>query len=282
MKKISTLLVEAKITELLMDANFDIGEDFIANLNKKIEEENSDVAKLVLSQLIENDNIAKLERIPMCQDTGMAVIFIELGQEVQLVGKNIYEAINDGVKKAYEEGYLRKSVVSDPLFNRVNTQTNTPAIIHFDIVQGDEIHITVAPKGFGSENMSAIKMLKPADGVEGVKNFVLETVKKAGPNPCPPIIVGVGIGGTFEKAAILSKKALTRDINTQNKDERYACLEKELYESINKLNIGPAGLGGKTTALAVNIEYFPTHIAGLPVSVNICCHAYRHKTGVVR
>ena len=281
MKEICTSLIEKKVTELLLEANFDIGDEFLDNLYKQSENENIDLAKLVLNQLIDNDKIAKTEKLPMCQDTGMAVIFVELGQDVHLTGKSLYNAINDGVKEAYIGGYLRKSVVDDPLFSRINTNDNTPAIIHTDIVSGDGVRITVAPKGFGSENMSAIKMLKPADGVNGVKEFIIETVKKAGPNPCPPIIVGVGIGGTFEKVAYLSKKALTREIGVQNKDKRYAELEKDLLNTINTLNIGPAGLGGKTTALSVNIEFFPTHIAGLPVAVNICCHAYRHKTGYV-
>ena len=281
LREINTLLIEKEVTKLLLEANYDIGEKFLDNLYKQSESESSDLAKLVLNQLIDNDKIAKTEKIPMCQDTGMAVIFIEIGQDVHLNGKNLYDAINDGVKEAYTVGYLRKSIVDDPLFSRINTKDNTPAIIHTDIVPGDKINITVAPKGFGSENMSAIKMLKPADGVNGVKDFVIETVKKAGPNPCPPIIVGIGIGGTFEKVAYLAKKALTREIGVHNKDKRYADLEQELFYSINTLNIGPAGLGGKTTALSVNIEYFPTHIAGLPVAVNICCHAYRHKSGYV-
>lgn len=281
LREVDTLLIEKKVAELLLEANFDIGDEFLENLYIQGENESTNLAKLVLNQLIDNDKIAREERIPMCQDTGMAVVFIELGQDVHLAGKNLYDAVNDGVKEAYTQGYLRKSVVDDPLFCRINTKDNTPAIIHTEIVPGDKVHITVAPKGFGSENMSAIKMLKPADGVEGVKNFVIETVKKAGPNPCPPIIVGIGIGGSFEKAAYMAKKALTREIGEYNDDKRYADLEKELFESINTLNIGPAGLGGKTTALSVNIEFFPTHIAGLPVAVNLCCHAYRHKSGYV-
>ena len=281
LKEINTSLIERKVEELLQEANFDIGEEFLKNLCEHRENESNDLSKVVLNQLIDNNLIAKSERIPMCQDTGMAIVFIEIGQDVHLIGKNLYDAINDGARQAYISGYLRKSVVADPLFSRINTNDNTPAIIHTDIVPGDKVHITVVPKGFGSENMSSIKMLKPADGVDGVKELVLETVKKAGPNPCPPIIVGIGIGGTFEKVAYLSKKALTRDIGAHNKDERYAKLERELLESINALNIGPAGLGGKTTALAVNIEFYPTHIAGLPVAVNICCHAYRHKSAYV-
>ncbi len=281
LRVVDTLLIEKKVAELLLEANFDIGDEFLENLYVQSENESTNLAKLVLNQLIDNDKIAKEEGIPMCQDTGMAVIFLELGQDVHLAGKNLYDAVNAGVKEAYTQGYLRKSVVDDPLFCRINTKDNTPAIIHTEIVPGDKVYITVAPKGFGSENMSAIKMLKPADGVEGVKKFVTETVKKAGPNPCPPIIVGIGIGGSFEKAAYMAKKALTRDIGVHNNDKRYADLEKELFESINTLNIGPAGLGGKTTALSVNIEFFPTHIAGLPVAVNLCCHAYRHKSAYV-
>ncbi|QSX06768.1 fumarate hydratase [Sedimentibacter sp. zth1] len=282
MKQINTILIEEKVKELLLEANYSIGNDVLDSINKGIELETKELPKLVLQKIIENDDIAENERIPMCQDTGMAVIFLEIGQGVILTGKSLYDAINGGVEKAYTKGYLRMSVVDDPLFERKNTNKNTPAIIYTDIVDGDEIKITVAPKGFGSENMSAIKMLKPADGVDGVKDFVVETVKKAGPNPCPPIIVGVGIGGTFEKAAYLAKKALTREIGCHNLNQSYESLEREILLLVNELNIGPAGLGGKTTALGVNIEYFPTHIAGLPVAVNICCHAYRHKSGIVR
>lgn len=282
MKEINTNDIKKKVTELLLDASYDIGQNFLDNLNKQKENEQNELSKVVLSQIIENDKIAYSEKIPMCQDTGIAVIFLEIGQDVILVGENLYDAVNKGVEDAYVKGYLRKSVVSDPLFDRVNTKTNTPAIIHTDIVSGEEVHITVAPKGFGSENMSMIKMLKPADGVEGVKEFVIETVKKAGPNPCPPIVVGVGIGGTFEYVTYLAKKALTRDIGKHNSDKHYENLEIELLEKINNLNIGPAGFGGKTTAIAVNVEFFSTHIAGLPVAVNICCHAYRHKSGIVR
>jgi fumarate hydratase subunit alpha len=229
----------------------------------------------MLDKIIINSDIASKENMPMCQDTGMAVIFVELGQDVHIVGGSLKEAINEGIRQGYSEGYLRKSVVKDPL-TRVNTGDNTPAVIHIDIVDGEELKITIAPKGFGSENMSRIKMLKPSDGVEGVKEFVLETVKIAGPNPCPPIIVGVGIGGTFEKAAELSKKALLRSIEERNNDTYYSDLEDELITKINKLGIGPQGFGGKTTALGVNIETYPTHIAGLPVAVNISCHATRH------
>ncbi|GFR36456.1 fumarate hydratase [Thermobrachium celere] len=236
--------------------------------------------KKILDILIKNSEIAENEKMPMCQDTGMAVVFMEIGQDVHIVGGNLEDAINEGVRQGYIEGYLRKSVVKDPL-DRVNTKDNTPAIIHYSIVPGDKIKITVAPKGFGSENMSRLKMLKPADGVEGVKKFVLETVKEAGPNPCPPIVVGVGIGGTFEKAAFLAKKALLRSVDEENKNPYYAQLEKELLEEINKLGIGPQGFGGLTTCLGVNIEVYATHIAGLPVAVNINCHATRHKEAVI-
>ncbi|MBR2191090.1 MAG: fumarate hydratase, partial [Eubacterium sp.] len=223
--------------------------------------------------------IAKNESIPICQDTGMAVVFVEVGQNVK-VKRSLTEAINEGVRQGYTEGYLRKSVVSDPL-ERVNTNDNTPAIIHYDIVDGNEIKITLAPKGFGSENMSKIVMLKPADGIEGVKEVVINAVKDAGPNACPPMVVGVGIGGTFEKCAILAKKALARDLNSKNENQLYADLEDELLEKINKIGIGPGGLGGTQTALGVNVETYPTHIAGLPVAVNICCHVNRHVTRTI-
>ncbi len=278
MRQIEADIIKENVKQLLLKASYDIGERMTEKLNNALKNEESSVGKHVLKQIIENDEIANDEKIPMCQDTGMAVIFIELGQEVVVTNGSLYDAVNQGVSVAYIEGYLRKSVVDDPLFERVNTKNNTPAVIHTEIVKGDRIKITVAPKGFGSENMSAVKMLKPADGVEGVKEFVLKTVKKAGPNPCPPIIVGVGIGGTFEKSAILAKKSLLREVGEHNINLKYKQLEEELLESINKLGIGPAGLGGKNTALGVHIEYFPTHIAGLPVAVNICCHAYRHSS----
>ena len=231
----------------------------------------------MLTQLIDNNKIAADEQIPICQDTGMAVLFVEYGDKVVISDGSFEDAVEEGVRQAYTEGYLRKSVVSDPVFDRKNTKDNTPAVIHTRIVPGDKIKITAGGKGFGSENMSAIKMLTPSAGVEGVKQFVLDTVAYAGPNPCPPIVVGVGIGGTFEKAAQLAKRATLRSIEVSNSDEKYASLERELLDEINKMNIGPAGLGGKTSALGVNIETYPTHIAGLPVAVNICCHACRHK-----
>ena len=249
-------------------------------MKQAVNTEKSPLGKKILNQLQENLEIADKEFIPICQDTGMAVVFIEIGQEVHFVGDLLENAINEGVKEGYTEGYLRKSVVKDPLI-RENTKDNTPAVIHYSIVPGDKVKITLAPKGFGSENMSRIFMLKPADGIEGVKNAILTAVKDAGPNACPPMVVGVGIGGTFEKCAILAKKALTRNIN-ENSDIPYvADLEKEMLEKINGLGIGPGGLGGTTTALAVNINTYPTHIAGLPVAVNICCHVNRHVTVII-
>lgn len=268
--------ITAAVKKLFMDCNYFIGNDIINALESACENEQSPVGKSVLSQIIENDKIAAKEEIPLCQDTGMAVLFVEYGDKVVIEDGSFDEAVNEGVRQAYEEGCLRKSVVSDPVFDRVNTRDNTPAIIHTKIVGGNTIKITAGGKGFGSENMSAIKMLTPSYGVEGVKQFILDTVFKAGPNPCPPIVVGVGIGGTFERAAQLAKKATFRPIDTKNEDERYAALEDELLTEINKMGFGPAGLGGNTTAIGVNIETSPTHIAGMPVAVNICCHAARH------
>ena len=268
--------VTAAVKKLFMDCNYFIGSDIMNALETACENEQSPVGKSVLSQIIENDKIAAKEEIPLCQDTGMAVLFVEYGDKVVIEDGSFDKAVNEGVRQAYEEGCLRKSVVSDPVFDRVNTRDNTPAIIHTKIVSGNTIKITAGGKGFGSENMSAIKMLTPSYGVEGVKQFILDTVFKAGPNPCPPIVVGVGIGGTFERAAQLAKKATFRPIDTKNEDERYAALEDELLSEINKMGFGPAGLGGNTTAIGVNIETSPTHIAGMPVAVNICCHAARH------
>ncbi len=272
--------ITAIVKKLFTDCNYFIGDDIMDALKKAKDNEENETAKNVLSQIIENDKIAAAEEIPMCQDTGMAVLFVEYGDKVAVDG-DFESAVQEGVRRAYEDGYLRKSVVDDPVFERINTKDNTPAIIHTKIVLGDKIKITAGGKGFGSENMSAIKMLTPSYGVEGVKSFILDTVKTAGPNPCPPIVVGVGIGGTFERAAQLAKKATFRGIDTSNSDERYADLEKELLSEINKMGFGPAGLGGKTGALGVNIETSPTHIAGMPVAVNICCHAARHKTAVI-
>lgn len=268
--------ITAAVKKLFMDCNYFIGNDIMNALETACENEQSPVGKSVLSQIIENDKIAAKEEIPLCQDTGMAVLFVEYGDKVVIEDGSFDEAVNEGVRQAYSDGCLRKSVVSDPVFDRVNTRDNTPAIIHTKIVGGNTIKITAGGKGFGSENMSAIKMLTPSYGVEGVKQFILDTVFKAGPNPCPPIVVGVGIGGTFERAAQLAKKATFRPINTKNEDERYAALEDELLSEINKMGFGPAGLGGNTTAIGVNIETSPTHIAGMPVAVNICCHAARH------
>ena len=276
MREINVSEVTKAIRDLCIEANYYLGDDVKEALKNAKEEEPYAIAEDILDKIIINSDIAANEQMPMCQDTGMACVFLEIGQDVHLVGGLLEEAVNEGVRRGYEEGYLRKSVVKDPI-DRVNTKDNTPALIYYDIVEGDKIKITVAPKGFGSENMSRIGMLKPADGLEGVKNFIIETVKNAGPNPCPPMVVGVGIGGSFDKAAYLAKKALTRPINQRNKQEFYKNLEEELLTKINELGIGPQGFGGKTTALGLNIETYPTHIAGLPVAVNINCHATRHK-----
>ena len=264
------------VKELCIESNYYLSNDIRDALCRAKKKETWPLAENVLEQLILNSNITKKEDMPICQDTGMACVFVEIGQEVHIVGGLLQDAINEGVRKGYDEGFLRKSVVKDPI-DRVNTKDNTPSVIYYDIVPGDKLKITVAPKGFGSENMSRIKMLKPSDGVNGVKDFVLETVKLAGPNPCPPIVIGVGIGGTFDKAAYLAKKALIRPLNKRNTDKFYSDLEEELLEIINNLGIGPQGFGGKTTALGLNIETYPTHIAGLPVAVYINCHATRHK-----
>ena len=278
---INSAEITKAVKKLLMDCNYFIGGDIMDALTRARGTETSPVGKSVLDQIIENDKIAASEEIPLCQDTGMAVLVVEYGDKVCVENGSFDDAVNEGVRQAYSEGYLRKSVVSDPVFDRVNTKDNTPAIIHTKIVSGNKIHITAGGKGFGSENMSAIKMLTPSYGVEGVKQFILDTVRAAGPNPCPPIVVGVGIGGTFERAAQLAKKATFRPINTHNPDSRYAELEDELLSEINKMGFGPAGLGGNTTALGVNIETSPTHIAGMPVAVNICCHAARHASATI-
>ena len=271
---ISKIIVTVK--ELCIEANYYLSNDVKRALCNAKENETWPLAENILDQIILNSDIAKNENMPICQDTGMACIFIDIGQDVHIVGGLLDDAINEGVRRGYEEGFLRKSVVKDPI-NRINTKDNTPAIIYYNMVAGDKIKITVAPKGFGSENMSRIKMLKPSDGLQGVKDFIIETVKLAGPNPCPPIVIGVGIGGTFDKAAYLAKKALIRPLDKRNEDKFYSDLEEELLANINKLGIGPQGFGGKTTALGLNIETYPTHIAGLPVTVNINCHATRHK-----
>ncbi|OMH40616.1 fumarate hydratase [Desulfurobacterium indicum] len=277
MREIHVNKIREAVKNLCMDVNYYLPEDVLASFDRGIEKEKSPVGRNVFEILKENAAIASEKKIPYCQDTGFAVLFVELGQNVRIVGGDINEAIKEGVAEGYTEGYLRKSIVTDPLFDRKNTGDNTPPIIHYSIVPGDKLKIKMAAKGGGSENMSRLAMLKPADGVEGVKKFVLETVSEAGPNPCPPIIVGVGVGGTFEKVAYLAKKSLMRPIGDRNPDPRYAALEEELLEKINKLGIGPAGFGGTVTALDVKIEWYPCHIASLPVAVNIQCHASRHK-----
>ncbi|GAA3661238.1 fumarate hydratase [Asaccharospora irregularis] len=268
-----------KVKELCINANLYLGDDVKSCIRYNLDNEESSVGKNILNILLENATIAEEKSIPLCQDTGMAVFFVKLGQEVIVRGDTLTDAINKGVKQGYEEGYLRKSVV-DPL-SRINTKDNTPAIIHYEMVKGDKIFIEFAPKGFGSENMSKLKMLKPSDGIEGIKKFIIETVSEAGPNPCPPIVIGVGIGGTVDKCAQIAKKALLRNVGEHSTDAFLADLEREMLEKINKLGIGPQGLGGNTTALAINIETFPTHIAGLPVVVNINCHAARHKKAII-
>ena len=275
MRDVNVSEITKNIKEMCIEANHFLSEDMKKVFKNAVDSEESPLGKQVLNQLNENLSIAASDMIPICQDTGMAVIFINVGQEVHFTGGDITDAINEGVREGYVEGYLRKSVVSDPLI-RENTKDNTPAVIHYSIVPGDKVEITVAPKGFGSENMSRVFMLKPADGIEGVKNAILTAAKDAGPNACPPMVVGVGIGGTFEKCAILAKKALTRNLEEKSDIEYVRNLESEMLEKINKLGIGPGGLGGTQTALAVNIETYPTHIAGLPVAVNICCHVNRH------
>lgn len=275
MRDVNVSEITKNIKEMCIEANHFLSEDMKKVFKNAVDSEESPLGKQVLNQLNENLSIAASDMIPICQDTGMAVIIINVGQEVHFTGGDITDAINEGVREGYVEGYLRKSVVSDPLI-RENTKDNTPAVIHYSIVPGDKVEITVAPKGFGSENMSRVFMLKPADGIEGVKNAILTAVKDAGPNACPPMVVGVGIGGTFEKCAILAKKALTRNLEEKSDIEYVRNLESEMLEKINKLGIGPGGLGGTQTALAVNIETYPTHIAGLPVAVNICCHVNRH------
>lgn len=276
MREINVNEITDAVKKLSIEANYYLGDDIKDALKDAKEKETWTLAGDVLDKIMLNADIAKNEQMPICQDTGMACIFLEIGQDVHFTGGNLEAAINEGVRQGYEEGYLRKSVVEDPI-RRVNTKDNTPALIYYDIVDGDKVKITLAPKGFGSENMSKIGMLKPSDGLEGVKEFIINTVKAAGPNPCPPMVVGVGIGGSFDKAAYLAKKALIRPINIRNKDDFYRDLEIELLDKVNKLGIGPQGFGGRTTALGLNIEVYPTHIAGLPVAVNINCHATRHK-----
>ena len=275
MRSVDVSIVTRNIKEMCIQANHFLSEDMDIAMKKAVETEEAPLGKHILTQLQENLKIAGEDMIPICQDTGMAVVFIEVGQEVHFEGGSLTDAINEGVRQGYVEGYLRKSVVGDPII-RENTKDNTPAVIHYNIVPGDKVKIKVAPKGFGSENMSRVFMLKPADGIEGVKNAILTAVQDAGPNACPPMVVGVGIGGTFEKCALMAKDALTREVGTHSDIQWVKDLEEEMLETINKLGIGPGGLGGTTTALAVNVNTYPTHIAGLPVGINICCHVNRH------
>ncbi len=280
MRRVATALLGEKLYEILMKVNFELPEDVRVAIGEALGKEDQAVPRSILERLLENNALATEKRIPLCQDTGMVVVFLEIGQEIILEGDFVETALNLGIARAYEEGYLRKSVVLNPL-ERVNTGDNTPGIFHYSLVPGDRIRMRVTVKGFGSENMSRLGMLKPGDGVAGVKAFVLETVALAGPNPCPPIIVGVGIGGTMEKAALLSKEALMRDLGSANPDGKLAVLEKEWMQAIESLGIGPMGMGGKTTALGVHIKSYPTHIAGLPVAVNINCHSSRHSEVMV-
>ena len=280
MREINVNAIKEAVSEMCIEINHVLSKDMKKVLSNACQNEESELGKQILSQLEENLKIAESEMIPICQDTGMAVIFMEIGQDVHLIGGNLEDAINEGVRKGYTEGYLRKSVVDDPLI-RNNTKDNTPAVIHYSIVPGKEVKITLSPKGFGSENMSKVYMLKPADGEEGVKNAIISAVKDAGPNACPPMVIGVGIGGTFEKCALMSKHALTREAGVHSNIPYIKEMEEEVLERINALGIGPAGLGGKCTAMAVNIETYPTHIAGLPVAVNICCHVNRHVNRVI-
>lgn len=280
MRTISVDTITKHVKEMCIEANYFLSEDMKQAFYEAEKNEESPLGKQILAQLKENLAISGSDRIPICQDTGMAVLFIKVGQDVHFEGGSINDAIHEGVRQGYAEGYLRKSVVKDPI-ERINTNDNTPAIIHYEIVAGDQVHITVAPKGFGSENMSRIFMLKPSDGIEGVKESIISAVCDAGPNACPPMVIGVGIGGTFEKCALMAKHALTRDLREESPIPYIREMEKELLDKINCLGIGPGGLGGRVTALAVNIETYPTHIAGLPVAVNICCHANRHVHRII-
>lgn len=281
MRIIHTDEIIKKVKELFVDANYNLPKDICERIESCIQKEEITLSKNILSKLIENADCAKETNVPVCQDTGMAVVFLEIGQDVHIEGDSLENAVNEGVRQAYVDGYLRKSIVRDPLFERTNTNDNTPAVIHTKIVDGDKIKIVVCPKGFGSENMSRVKMFNPSATESDVEDFVVTCVKEAGGMPCPPVVVGVGIGGTFEYCTYLSKLALARDINMPNANPKYAELEKNLLSKINKLDIGPQGFGGNTTALGVNVEYFPTHIAGLPVAVNIGCHVTRHKTSII-
>lgn len=277
MREITCSTITDAIKKMCIEAATILPQDVEKALSQKHDEEDSALAQKTLQVLMDNAKLAQEKQMPICQDTGMAFVYVTMGQEVHITGGSLNEAIQEGVRQGYTEGYLRKSVVKDPLFERTNTKDNTPAIIYYDIVEGDTFHITLAPKGFGSENMSQIKMLKPSDGLQGIKDFVMKVVNDAGPNACPPMVIGVGIGGSFDKVTMLAKKAMIREIGSHHSDQRYASLEDELLQMINETGIGPAGYGGKTTALSLNIETFHTHIAGMPVAVSICCHVSRHK-----
>ena len=281
MREVQASRITEVVKNLCMDANYDLGQDVVESLKSSLEKEESPSGKEILEMILENAVIAREERLPICQDTGFAVLFIELGQDVHIVGGQFEEAVNEGVRQGYTEGYLRKSIVDDPVLERKNTTDNTPAVIHTRIVPGDKIRIVFAPKGGGSENMSEVKMMKAADGIEGVKDFVVDKVRRSGGNPCPPVVVGVGIGGTFEKVALLAKQALLRPLGQRHPDERFAAVEEQILERVNKLGIGPMGLGGRASVLDVHVEVFPCHIASMPVAVNMQCHAARHKEAVI-
>ncbi len=281
MKKISAKIIKEKVHDLCIDANINIDPQVNSALKQAIKQETAATAKEILSIIVKNHELARQKEMPLCQDTGMALFFVDIGQDIHVVDGNINHAINEGVKSGYKSGYLRKSVVYDPAFQRKNTESNTPALIHYNIVPGDQLTITCAPKGGGAENMSRIQMMKPADGIPGIKNFVLESVKQAGGNPCPPLILGIGVGSNFEGAALLAKKALLRPLNSYHPEQEWADLEKQLLKEINELGIGPMGLGGKTTAIGVNILTAATHIASLPVAINFQCHCHRHKTIII-
>jgi len=282
LKEINVSKIIPVVKKLCIDANYYAGEDLVEKIHEFLDKEESPTAKEILVLMLENQKMAAKEKMPMCQDTGVAVIFVELGQDVHLVGGDFYAAINEGVRQGYQEGYLRKSMVDDPIIERKNTKDNTPAIIYTDIVPGDFIKITIAPKGGGAENMSEVKMMKAADGIEGVKDFVVDRIKRSGGNPCPPVVVCVGLGGDFEQSALLAKKALLRPLNEKNPDPKWAAVEEEILERINNLGIGPQGLGGRTTALAVQILSMPCHIASMPVAVNVNCHASRHESAIIQ
>ena len=281
MRDLSVSLLSDTVRDVFLTANYRIGPDVEAAVQSAAQTEPSPIGQSVLCQLCENYRIARDESVAICQDTGMAILFLDIGQEVHFVGGDFEEAVQDGVRRAYRDGYLRKSIVSDPIFDRKNTGDNTPAVLHPRIVPGDKVHILAVAKGFGSENMSAVKMCAPAEGEAGVRDFIIETARKAGPNPCPPMVIGVGVGGSFETAALLAKRMTARPVGSHHPDPRYAKIERDALDAINRTGIGPAGIGGRTTALCVNIDYAPTHIASLPVAVNICCHAARHAEATI-